>query len=499
MTSTSTSRTLLHRTVRVLLVLALSASSAFSAESDASAEWPAFRGPDALPVSGNENLPLEWSTTENVEWFSEVPGMGWSSPIVVGDQVFLTTATSQTEMKPPQIGTDYSNEYVAELMQQGLSMEEAIEKVEERDMEMPHEIELEYWLLSYQLSTGREMWRKKLFAGPPPGGRHRKNSFTSETPVSDGENVYVYIGNLGLWSVSLDGEENWSTLLESYPVYLDFGTGGSPALHEDRLFIQNDNQKEQFVAAFSTADGSELWRTKRDIEPPTQPDRRSGWATPFVWQTEDRTELVTQGPWTVISYDLAGKELWRMSGHSILPTPSPFAYDGMLYLVSGVHGDENRPIAAIRPGASGDLTLKEDEPQSEHVAFFNRVAGSYIPTPVAYKGSLWVLYDRGIFARHDAETGERLYRSRIEGSAGAFTASPWAYRDRIFAIDEEGTTFVFGTGDEFEQLDSNPLDEMVLSTPALAGDRLLIRTRTRLYSIRAAETSADEESGPAAR
>lgn len=472
------------------LLMLLGPSLALASED---ASWPSFRGPDAVRTSDNERLPLRWSTEENVEWVADVPGLGWSSPIVVGDRVFLTTATSKTDFKKPQIGTEYSNDYVAELMKEGLSQEEVMARVEARDMEMPDEIELEYWLLAYDLESGDELWRKKFFAGPPPGGRHRKNSFTSETPVSDGRDVFVYVGNLGLWSFSLDGEENWRALLEAYPVYLDFGTGGSPVVSDGKLFIQNDNQTEQFVAAFDTKNGEELWRVRRDLAPPTQKNRRSGWTTPFVWKTPERTELVTHGPYTVVSYDLEGKELWRMSGHSILPAPSPFAYDGLLYLVSGVHGDDNRPIAAIRPGASGDLTLSEDGPENASVVFFNRVAGTYIPTPVAYKGALWVVYDKGIFARHDAATGERTFRSRIEGSAGAFTASPWAYRNRVFGIDEEGTTFVFGTGDEFEQLHSNELDEMVLATPALAGDRLLIRTQSKLYSIRESATQATEE------
>ncbi|REJ74482.1 MAG: hypothetical protein DWQ36_20485 [Acidobacteria bacterium] len=410
--------------------------------------------------------------------------MGWSSPIVVGGKVYLTSATSETAMKPPQIGTEYSNEYIAELMGQGLSQEEAVAKLEERDMEFPDEIELRYWLFAYDLETGREVFRRSFYEGRPPGGRHRKNSYTSETPVSDGSSIYVYVGNLGLWAFTLDGEPRWHTELESYPIYLDFGTGGSPALVDDKVIVLNDNQENQFIAAFSKQDGKELWRTKRDLTPPDQPTRRSGWTTPFVWKTEQRTEIVAQGPYVVISYDTQGRELWRMSKHSLLPAPSPFAYDGRLYVVSGVHGDSHRPIAAILPGAKGDLTLDDGETKSDSVQWLDPRAGTYIPTPVAYQGSLWVVYDKGIFARYDAKTGEMLYRSRIDGSAGAFTASPWAYRDRIFAIDEDGTTFVFGTGDEFEQLASNPLEEMVLATPAMAGDRLLIRTRGHLYSIR---------------
>lgn len=463
-----------------LSVLMVSAALAEPAD----APWPFFRGPNGVPASDNPSLPLRWSTTENVEWKVAVPGSGWSSPIVAGGRVFVTTATSSTEMKPPQIGTDYSNEYLAELMGQGLSQEEAIEKLNERDLEFPDEVDLEYWLIAYDLESGAESWRQRFHAGPPPGGRHRKNSFTSETPVTDGESVYVYVGNLGLWAFTLDGQPRWSTRLESFPVYLDFGTGGSPALVDDQIVILNDNQDAQFIAAFSTRDGKRLWRTTRDLTPERQPIRRSGWSTPFIWRTPERTEIIAQGPDMAISYGTDGAELWRMSGHSILPTPSPFAYDGRLYLVSGVHGDELRPIAAILPGATGDLTTEAGKTYDDHVLWYNRVAGTYIPTPVAYRGSLWVVYDKGIFARYDATTGERLYRSRIEGSAGAFTASPWAYRGRILAIDEEGTTFVFEAGEEFTQLHSNPLDEMVLASPALVGDRLLIRTRGHLYSIR---------------
>jgi len=462
--------------------------------SAADAPWPRFRGPDANPVSENESLPLAWSTTENVEWVVEVPGMGWSSPIVAGGRVFVTAATSEKEMKPPQKGTEYSNEYIAELMKEGLSQEEVMARVTARDMELPSEITLRYLLLAYDLETGRELWRRTLFEGPPPGGRHRKNSYTSETPVTDGESVFVYVGNLGLWAFSLDGEERWHTELESYPIYLDFGTGGSPALAGDLVVVLNDNQESQFLAAYDKRTGRQAWRAPRDLGPPGQPMRRSGWSTPFVWHESlvpelgsehaPRTQIVAQGPYTVVSYDLEGQELWRMSRHSLLPAPSPFAYDGRLYLVSGVHGDDFRPIAAILPGAEGDLTLDEKATSSEHVLWYDRVAGTYIPTPVAYRGSLWVVYDKGILARYDAETGERLFRERIPGSAGAFSASPWAYRGRILAVDEEGTTFVFAAGDGYELLGENRLDEMVLASPALVGDRLLMRTRSKLYSIR---------------
>src|SRR5579871_3280784 len=197
-------------------------------------DWPQFRGPNLNPVGASAALPDTWSRTQNIEWTTEIPGRGWSSPVVTGGKVFLTTATTEGKSKPPQIGTEYSNEYAAELMKQGLKMPEVLAKVTERDIELPNEVMLHYWLYCVDLKTGSVDWKKEFFAGHPPGGRHRKNSFTSETPVTDGQSVYVYVANLGLWAFDLKGKQLWTEKLEANPIYLDFGTGGSPVLAENQ-------------------------------------------------------------------------------------------------------------------------------------------------------------------------------------------------------------------------------------------------------------------------
>jgi outer membrane protein assembly factor BamB len=180
-----------------------------------------------------------------------------------------------------------------------------------------------------------------------------------------------------------------------------------------------------------------------------------------------------------------------MSRFSGMAIQSPFAWNGMLYVTSGVAGEQNKPIAAIRPGGSGDITPPDDADQGEYVAWYNRVAGgTYLPTPVIYEGGLYVLGDNGIFARYDPLTGERVYRSRIHQQARNFTASPWAYDGKIFVLNEEGDTFVIKAGEKFEFLGINSLDEFSMATPAIVGDRLLIRTRSKLYSIR--EMSGDD-------
>lgn len=440
--------------------------------------WPQFRGPDSNPVGANAKLTDRWSKTENVEWSLEIPGRGWSSPIVTGGKVYVTTVTTEGKSKPPQIGTEYSNEYVAELRKQGLPMEEVIKRVTERDSELPHEVMLHYFVYCLNLKSGKVEWQKEFYKGRPPGGRHRKNSFASESPVTDGKFIYVYVGNMGLWAFDLKGKPVWSTPLEANPIYLDFGTGSSPVLADNMVVIVNDNEKQQYIAAFDKKTGKQVWRTSRELAK-GQP-ARSAWVTPFVWRHSMRTEIVTVGPGAVVSYDLTGKELWRMSGVSGAPVPTPFAYDGLLH----INGGRGRPLFAIRPGATGDISLAKDETSNQYVVWSQPRAGTYLPSSLAYEGAVYTLTETGILSRFDATTGKMTYRTRIDPAATAFTTSPWAYNGKLFALSEEGQTFVIGTGEEFKLLHVNALDDFTLASPALVGDRLLLRTEHRLYSIR---------------
>jgi len=443
--------------------------------------WPRFLGPDSLPVADNPKLPDRWSTTDNVEWSTDVSGVGWSSPIVWEGKIFLTSAVSDQPMKQPSLGTDFSNEYLAEMREDGVSREDADARLYERDREMPHEVVIDLMLYCLDLETGELLWESKVYHGNPLGGRHRKNSFASETPVTDGELVYVYFGHLGLYAYDFDGNQVWAKPMKFYEKVRDFGTGASPALHGDRVFVLNDNEEQGFIAAFDKRTGKELWRTLRDVG-----DRRkTGWATPFIWEHELRTEIVTSGPGAVISYSLEGDELWRMERMATTTIQSPFAWGGRLFVTSGSSGGQNKPIAAILPGGSGDITPVPPANKSAHVAWYNRVAGgTYLPTPIVYDDALYVLTEKGIFARYDVDSGDRVYRSRVAPGAAAFTTTPWAYNGKIFAMGEEGDTFVIEAGDEYRLSHVNDLEEWTLASPAIVGDRLLIRTQSKLYSIR---------------
>ena len=460
----------------VMCAMLLTSHAAFGQDK----AWPQFRGPESNPVGTQARLAERWSKTENVEWSQEIPGRGWSSPIVTSGKVYVTTATTEGKSKLPQTGTEYSNEYAAELQKQGLSMEEIVKRLTERDIELPNEVMLHYVLYCLDLKSGKVEWTKEFFTGHPPGGRHRKNSFISETPVTDGKFIYVYAANLGLWAFDLKGNQVWHTQLESYPIYLDLGTGSSPVLADNLLIVLNDNQKQQYVAAFDKKTGKQVWRSNRNLGSKEPPVQLSGWATPYIWRHDLRTEIVTIGPQTVVSYDLAGKELWRMSGTALTPVPTPFAYEGLLY----INGGRGRPLFAIRPGAKGDISLKKDETSNEYIAWSQARGGTYLPSSVAYQGAIYTLTETGILNRFDAKTGKQTYKTRIDPAATNFTTSPWAYNGKLFCLSEEGQTFVVTTGEQFELSHVNELDDFTQASPALVGERLLIRTEHRLYSIR---------------
>src|SRR5688572_20681767 len=337
-------------------------------------DWPQFRGPESNPVGKHAKLADRWSKTENVEWSREIPGRGWSSPIVTRGKVYVTTVTTEGKSKPPQTGTEYSNEYAAELQKQGLPPAEIMKRLTERDIELPKEVMLHYVVYCLDLKSGKVEWQKEFYKGQPPGGRHRKNSFASETPVTDGKFIYVFVGNLGLWSFDLKGKQVWTTPLEANPIYLEFGTGGSPVLVGNLLVIVSDNEKQQYIAAFDKLTGKQVWRTNREIGKGLP--IKSGWATPYIWRHGSNTEIVAVGPGEAISYDLTGKELWRLSGMSANSIPTPFAYEGLLYLNAG----RGRTLFAIGPGAKGDISLKKDKTSNEQIVWSKEGAGPYLPS-----------------------------------------------------------------------------------------------------------------------
>ena len=413
--------------------------------------WPQFRGTMAGVGVDHPDLPETWNTTENVAWVAAIPGIGWSSPVVWGDHVFLTTVVNSGPQEAPKPGF-YLGDWPAS--------------------NAPHR-----WMV-YDLDyeTGKVRWAKEVSGAPPSRAKHLKNSYASETPVTDGERVYAYFGNAGLFAFDFAGTQVWSKPLGPFTTRNNWGTGASPVLHQGRLYIVNDNDEQSFLAAYDARSGAELWRVARD--------EGTNWATPFVWQNDLRTEIITSGSDKVRSYDLSGKLLWEFRGMSTISIPTPFERFGLLYISSGYIGDALRPAYAIRPGGSGDISLKPGEASNEHIVWSSPTAAPYNPTPIVYGDVYYTLFDRGFFTSHDARTGAEVYgRQRITGDASGFTSSPWAYNGKIFAMSEEGDTYVIQAGREFKVLGKNSLNEMTLATPAVARGSLFVRTASKLYRL----------------
>lgn len=437
-----------------LLALTVGFAAAVAAAAAEEARWPQFRGPGARGVSEAAGLPERWSATENVAWKAEIPGRGWSSPVVWGSRVFLTTVVSTGATEPPKKGLYFGGE-----------------------RPQPPEAEHEWKLLCLDLRTGRVRWERSVLRGRPAGGRHVKNSYASETPVTDGERVYACFGGLGLYAFDMEGRPVWTHRLPAHPTRYAWGSAASPVLHRDRLYYVHDNEAESYLLALDRRTGREVWRVARE--------EKSNWSTPYVWESGKRTEIVTPGTGKVRSYDLQGRLLWWLEGMSGITIATPFAADGLLYVTSGYVGSPLKPIYAIRAGAEGDISLPRDQRSNRFIAWCDWRNAPYNPSTLLYQGRLYVLYDRGLLGCYRAADGTPLYeRERIPGGGG-FTASPWAYGGRVFCLNEDGTTSVFRAGDRFESLHTNSLaeDDMAMATPAIAGDRLLLRTAARLYCI----------------
>ena len=416
--------------------------------------WPRFRGPRADGVAKDDpRLPNRWDKTTHVRWVADVPGLGWSSPIVWGDRVFITTVVSDQPGPKPK---------------KGLYLGFGVRK--------PPPGTHRWLVLCFDLASGELLWQREAHRGRPKVPRHPKNSYASETPTTDGNQVYVLFGDVGLFAYDFSGNLRWKQMIEPKPTLFDYGAAASPIVHDGQVIMVYDNESESYIASYDARTGTERWRVKRD--------EHSTWATPFVWKHAHGTEIVVCGKTRNRAYDLRGKLVWSFNGRmSNLVIPSPFAADGLLYIASGYVGDAHRPVFAIRPGARGEFAPKKDDVLSPHVAWYLPKAGPYNTSPLVYRGLYFTLYDRGFVTCHDAKTGKEIYGKKRFAPGASFTASPWAYNGKVFCLSEDGATYVIEASRTFRLLHANKLDELCLATPAVRGGNLLIRTASKLYCL----------------
>lgn len=445
--------------MRIALIAALVLCACVHIETAIAADVPGFLTSREPASSDAATPPVRWSDTENVRWKTDLPGLGWSSPIVCGDRIFLTTCINQGETAEPRKGL-----YLEDL--------DANKYPQPKDQH-------EWKVFCLDLNTGSILWERTAHAGIPPKPHHIKNTLASETAATDGERVFAYFGNIGLYCYDLDGHLLWSRPVEPKETRYNWGTSMSPIVYGGRVYLVNDNDEESYFEALDAKTGKQIWRVARD--------EQTNYSTPFIWENEKRTEIVISGINWARSYDLDGHPLWQLKGRSILAIPTPFARFGNLYLTSGHVAWGENPFYAIRPGAEGDISPSEDpsQPLNEYLAWCQPKAGPYHPTPIIIGEQIYVLYDRGFMASYNAKTGKEVYSRKRIPNGRAFTSSPWTYDDKLFCLNEDGVTFVIKPGPEFEILYTNSLaeDDMSMATPVIVGSKLLLRTSARLYCI----------------
>lgn len=420
--------------------------------------WPQFRGPRGAGIADEQGVPVRWNAAEGegIAWEVPVPGLGVSSPIVWEDRVYVVIAASLTEDSEFRIGL-YGD--VAPVQ---------------------NDTEHRWELRALDLLTGEPVWTTELRRGVPKTRRHTKSSQANATPVTDGERIVILLGSMGvLLCTDLEGNLLWEQevgVLNSgwfYDPDYQWGHASSPVIHGDTVIVLADVHGEAFLGAFALEDGEPRWRTARD--------EVSTFSTPLVHDTGGTPEVVVNG--TVIrGYDAAtGAERWRLGPNSEIPIGVPLLGDGLLFVQAGY--PPIRPIYAIRPGMEGDLSLAAGENASEAIAWSKNRGGVYIPSPLFYRGVLYLNANNGRLSAYDGETGERLYRARIGGVGGSYAASPIAADGRLYFTTEEGETFVVRAGRDYELLAKNSVDRIVMASPAASAGVLVVRAIDRLYGI----------------
>jgi outer membrane protein assembly factor BamB len=416
------------------------------------ANWPGWRG-EGQGISTESGLPTEWSSSTNVAWKVPVGGRGHSSPIVWGDRVFLTTAV-EGDLAPGN--------------------KAPIHKLGDKEFVHPDSVGVDkrhtYKVMALDLASGKTLWERTAYDGPVYDNRHKKGSYASPTPVTDGKRVYAYFGSEGLYAYDFSGKLAWKTDIGDIAT-IGMGTASSPVLYKDLVILQCDDSgdNKSFLVGLDTKTGKERWRTKRDVS--------VTWATPVLVKAGARDELVASGSEWIVGYDpTTGKELWRTKGVDSNAIHTPLVGHGLVIVTAGY---PTKAVIAIKPGGTGDIS------GTERVAWTFNKGTAYVASPILYGDYLYLLADNGAITCLDAKTGEVKYEGGRPPKPGRFTASPVAFEGMILTTSENGDTFVTKAGPVHEIVRTNSVDEMVMATPAISQGRILLRTVEHLYCIKA--------------
>ncbi|HEV2761377.1 MAG TPA: PQQ-binding-like beta-propeller repeat protein [Pyrinomonadaceae bacterium] len=420
--------------------------------------WPSFRGPQASGVAERQNLPERWDakTGENILWRTPLPGLAHSSPVVWGSRLFVTSAVSSAPnatFRPGLYGDGDASQ----------------DRSPQR-----------FVLYALDKRTGKILWERTAHEGPPLDKRHIKATYANSTPATDGRVVVAWFGSQGVYAYDVQGRFLWKVDLGrldlgayDIPTY-EWGPASSPVIWNGLVILQCDTQQDSFLLALDADTGRTVWKTERDELP--------SWGTPTVALTPNGPELVTNASNFIRGYDPRnGRELWRLGRSSKITAPTPVFSDGLFVVASGRAPE--RPIFVVRAGSRGDLTLPEGKTDSASIVWSRTGRGSYMPTPLVYKGVLYVLANNGVLDAYDLRTGRELYRQRLPAVGSGFSASPVAADDRLYLSNEDGEILSVAAGPTFSLLSTNSMGELLMATPAISEGVLYVRSNASLFAV----------------
>jgi outer membrane protein assembly factor BamB len=416
------------------------------------ANWPQWRGPEGRGISPETSVPLEWSSDRNIAWRTPIPGRGHSQPIIWDDRVFLTTAIEGPVVEGAKAvpHTDAGKPFL---------------HPDSVGANRQHTFKV----LAIDAKTGTVLWQRDAWQGTPYDDRHKRSSYASTTPVTDGKLVYVWFGSEGLYAYDFQGHLAWKKDLGGIAT-LGMGTGASPILYGDLVILQcdEDSGDKSFIVALDKRDGREMWRTPRKVQ--------VSWSTPVIARAPNgRDELVANGTEFVIAYDPAtGKELWRTTGVQSNAIHTPVFGHGLVIVTAGFPA---KKVIAIRLGGSGDIT---NTPQ---VAWTYEKGTAYVTSPILVGDYVYLTTDSGILTCLDAKTGEIKYEGGRPPAPSRFMASMVAVGDTLLQPSEAGDVYVVRAGPRHEIIRTNSLDETITASPAIANGRIYLRTEQHLVAI----------------
>ena len=410
--------------------------------------WPEWRGVSGQGVSSAKELPAEWSETKGIKWKAALPGRGWSTPVVEGDQIWVTTA-----------------------IENAASAEQAEKRLKENTGDQPVTVleSVSLRAICVSVESGEVLQDVELLNVKEPQWVHQLNSYASPSPIMKEGRLYAHFGSFG--SACLDtrsGSVLWRN--EELHVRHENGPGSTPVLWKDRLIVHFDGSDVQFIAAFSTETGKVLWRSERSGEMDPRPQQKKAYGTPLLVETASGPVVVSGAADWVYGYAPdSGKELWKV----------PYGELGFSMSVRPV-ADAERIYISTSFGKSQVIALKYSGLTKPEVLWRNNKNAPKMCSPVLAGGLLYYVDDGGILSCVDALTGEAVYRERLSGK---FSASLLLADERLWICSREGVTFVVAPGREFKLLAQNSLEGQIMASPIALDGALLIRTDKALYRL----------------